>query len=95
MTISEKILARTSGKRNVEPDEVINCKVDKVMSHDNTALVIKNFKEIGVKSVWNPTKIIIPIDHRVPANTIEVAEAHKLIRQFVHEQKIAHFWISV
>jgi 3-isopropylmalate dehydratase large subunit len=61
------------------------------MSHDNTALVIKNFNEIGIKSVWDPDKIIIPIDHRIPANTIEVAEAHKIIRDFARTQKIKNF----
>jgi 3-isopropylmalate/(R)-2-methylmalate dehydratase large subunit len=61
------------------------------MSHDNSALVINFFNEIGVKTVWDKDKIIIPIDHRAPANTIEVAQAHKKIRSFVKEQKINNF----
>jgi homoaconitate hydratase family protein len=91
MTISEKILARASGKSKLSAGEIVNCKVDKAMSHDNTALVIQNFSEIGSESVWDPNKIIIPLDHRVPANIIEVAEAHKSIRNFVSEQKIENF----
>ena len=91
MTISEQILAKKSGKPKVTPGEIVNCKVDKTMSHDNTALVINNFKKIGIKSVWDANKIIIPIDHRIPANTISVAEAHKSIRDFVKEQNIKNF----
>jgi 3-isopropylmalate/(R)-2-methylmalate dehydratase large subunit len=91
MTISEKILARASGRDSVHPGEILNCKIDKAMSHDNSALVIKYFNEIGVSSVWDPKKIIIPIDHRIPANTIEVANAHRTIREFAKQQNIQNF----
>jgi 3-isopropylmalate/(R)-2-methylmalate dehydratase large subunit len=91
MTISEKILARASGRESARPGEILNCKIDKAMSHDNSALVIKYFNEIGVSSVWDPEKIIIPIDHRIPANTIEVANAHRTIREFVKKQNIQNF----
>jgi homoaconitate hydratase family protein len=62
------------------------------MSHDNSALVINNFKQLGIESVWDPEKIIIPIDHRIPANSVSVAEAHKTIREFVKEQNIKNFF---
>jgi len=92
MTISEKILARSSDKNKVEPGEIIDAKVDMAMSHDNAALVSKVFNEIGVKNVWNPNKIIIILDHRVPANNIKAAEAHKRIREFIKRQGIKHFY---
>ena len=91
MTISEKILAHSSGKDSTTPGEILYCKVDKAMSHDNTALVINNFQELGASSIWDTTKIIIPLDHRIPANSIEVAEAHKKIRAFVRQKKIKNF----
>ncbi len=91
MTISEKILARTSDQTSVSAGEIVNCKVDLAMSHDNTALVIRNFGEIGINTVWDRDKIVIPLDHRVPANTIEVAEAHKKIRNFSREHNLKNF----
>ena len=92
MTISEKILARSSDKDKVEPGEIIDAKVDMAMSHDNAALVSKVFNEIGVKNVWNPSKIVVILDHRVPANNIKAAEAHKRIREFIKRQGIKHFY---
>ena len=92
MTISEKILARSSDKNKVEPGEIIDAKVDMAMSHDNAALVSKVFNEIGVKNVWNSSKIVIILDHRVPANNIKAAEAHKRIREFIKKQGIKHFY---
>ena len=83
MTISEKILAKSAGKNRVEPGEIIDANVDMAMSHDNAALVSKVFNEIGVKKVWNRDKIVIILDHRVPANNIKAAEAHKKIREFI------------
>ncbi len=90
-TISEKILARASGNSQVQSGEIVTCKIDKAMSHDATALVIKSFEKIGVKTVWDPSRILIPLDHRVPAYNIKVAEAHKTIRDFVRKHKIINF----
>lgn len=91
-TIAEKILMRASGSAHVEPGEIVNAKVDIAMSHDNAALVSKVFKEIGVEKVWDSDRIIIPIDHRVPANNIKTAEGHKAIREFARSQNINHFY---
>ena len=92
MTISEKILARASGKERVEAGEIIEANVDLAMSHDNAALVSKIFKEIGVDKVWDSDKIAIILDHRAPANIIKAAEAHKSIREFIRGQGIKNFY---
>lgn len=90
-TISEKILTRASST-NANADDFVEAKVDKAMSHDNAALVSKIFKDLGAERVWDPERIIIPIDHRAPANRIEVAESHREIREFVRSQNITHFY---
>ena len=91
-TIAEKILMRASGSEHVEPGEIVNARVDVAMSHDNAALVSKVFKEIGKPNVWDANRIVIPIDHRVPANNIKTAEGHKKIREFAKSQNIKHFY---
>ncbi|HHH80195.1 MAG TPA: 3-isopropylmalate dehydratase large subunit, partial [Thermoplasmatales archaeon] len=91
-TIAEKILARAAGKKKVDAGDIVDASVDLAMSHDNAALVSKVFKEVGVSHVWDPSRIVIVLDHRVPANTIKAAEAHKSIREFVEEQGIKHFY---
>ncbi len=92
MTMAEKILARASGKEKVEPGEIVEAKVDRVMSHDNAAFVARLFKKIGVDRVWNPERIIIVLDHRVPAPNEQAAMGHKIIREFVKEQGIKYFY---
>ncbi|MCD6411154.1 MAG: 3-isopropylmalate dehydratase large subunit [Thermoplasmata archaeon] len=90
-TIAEKILARASNREDIEAGDIVEAEVDLAMSHDNAALVSKVFGEIGAEKVWDPSKIVIILDHRVPANTIKSAEGHKTIRQFVKEQGIENF----
>ena len=96
MTIAEKILARASGKDNVSPGEVLEPEVDLAMSHENAALVINQFKEVfkgtgHEAKVWNPDKIAIIFDHRVPAESAKTANNQKKIREFIAAQGITKF----
>lgn len=91
-TIAEKILSRASGRKDVAPGDIVDANIDLAMSHDNTLLVYKITKEIGINKVWNPNKIAIVLDHRSPANCIKTAENHKKIREFVTWQNINNFF---
>ncbi len=91
-TFTEKILALKSGKESVVCGEIVTVSPDIVMSHDNTAAIAKKFKQIGIDKVKHPEKIVIPLDHCVPAATEKYAANHKEIREFVREQKIKNFY---
>jgi len=91
MTIAEKILAKKSGKDSVEPGEFVMARVDLAMSHENADMVLKSFSKLGVKRVWDPNKIVIIFDHRIPAETITTATTHARLRRFVREQGIKNF----
>jgi 3-isopropylmalate/(R)-2-methylmalate dehydratase large subunit len=92
MTLAEKILARASGRDSVAPEEIVVASVDLAMSHENADLVRKSFREIGVARVWDPDRIVIIFDHRVPAESEKTATTHKAIREFVREQGIRNFY---
>jgi len=89
--MAEKILGRASNQE-VVPGDIVDCAVDLAMSHENTAAISKKFKQIGVPYVWDPSKIVIPIDHCAPAANENYAKNHKIIREFVKEQKITNFY---
>ncbi|UCD93225.1 MAG: 3-isopropylmalate dehydratase large subunit [Methanobacteriota archaeon] len=91
-TIAEKILLKASGQSDLEPGDIVEANVDIAMSHDNAALVSKHFRTIGVEKVWDPNKIVILLDHRVPANSVQTATGHKAIREFVSEQNLPNFY---
>jgi len=96
MTLVQKILARATARRSVAVGDVVEPAVDLAMSHENAALVMNQFFEIyqgtGLEPrVWDPTKIAIVLDHRVPAETSKTATNQKKIREFVASQGIGRF----
>ncbi len=96
MTIVQKILARATGQRAVAVGDVVEPAVDLAMSHENGALVMNQFFEVykgtGLEpTVWDPSKIAIILDHRVPAESAKTATNQKKIREFVAQQGITRF----
>jgi len=80
MNITEKILARASNKKKVEPGDVVFVNVDKVMLHDVSGPgVIKVFEKlqkqgINVEKLWDPSKVWVAEDHFVPSADMVSAE---------------------
>jgi 3-isopropylmalate/(R)-2-methylmalate dehydratase large subunit len=92
MNITEKILAKASGKKTVSPGDIVDANVDMIMIHDLTGpLAVEAFKRIGIKHVWDNKKIVIILDHQVPAESVKAAELHKMLRAFAKEQSIQFY----
>ena len=86
MNITEKILARASGKDKLEPGDVVFANVDKVMLHDVSGPgVIKTFEKlekdgvIKVDKLFDPSMVWVAEDHFVPsADKISAENISKL-----------------
>jgi 3-isopropylmalate/(R)-2-methylmalate dehydratase large subunit len=96
MTYVEKLIARACGRQAVTSGAVLELPVHLAMSHENAALVINQFKGIfqgtGLEPrVWDPQRIAIIFDHRVPAESSKTATNHKMTREFVTKQEITRF----
>ncbi len=93
MTITEKILAAHAGLDEVVPGQLINCRLDIVLANDVTApIAIKEFAKTGVNRVWDAEKIALVPDHYTPNKDIKSAEQAKMMRDFVREQGITHYY---
>ncbi len=90
-TIIAKIIAKKIG-REVEEGEIVELEPDILMTHENAGAIFKKFESIGIDEVWNREKIVIPIDHCVPAANEKYAANHKLIRKFVKKYGIKNFY---
>jgi 3-isopropylmalate/(R)-2-methylmalate dehydratase large subunit len=90
-TFAEKVLSRSSGKDSSSGD-IVTARIDLAMSHENSALVLKAFQEMGGKDIWDRSKVVMLFDHRVPANTVKAAEGHKAVREFVRASNIPNFY---
>ena len=96
MTYVQKLLARACGKPAVAVGDVLEPPVSLAMSHENGALVINQFNEIfqgtgREAKVWDPSRIAIIFDHRVPAESSKTATNQKKIRDFIGKQGITKF----
>jgi len=91
MTITEKILAVHSGKRQVLPGELLDVRIDLALGNDITApLAIKAFQEIGAGKVFNRNRVVLVPDHFTPAKDILSAEQCKMLREFAKAQRLTH-----
>ena len=92
-TFVEKILSHYSDVSEVVPGQIVTVRPDHLLTHDNTAAIIQKItgelKEYGVVSSELP---VIVLDHVVPAASEKTANNHKVIRQFVKDHKINHFF---
>jgi 3-isopropylmalate/(R)-2-methylmalate dehydratase large subunit len=91
-TFAEKVLAQKGGLAEVVPGQIVEVTPDAALSHDNTAPIAGIFRRIGVTRVARPDIHVVVLDHACPAPTTKHAQNHKVIRQFVAEQGIAHFY---
>ena len=92
-TITEKILAKHSGRDSVKPGELVNAKLDLIMCHDvTTTPAIDMLKEHGITKVFDPEKIVIMPDHFVPNKDIKSAEMVRKIRLWAKEVGIEKFY---
>lgn len=89
MTITEKILARASGKDRVSPGDVVFANVDKVMLHDvsgpGVMTVFNDLEKKGrkVEKIWEPSRVWVAEDHFVPAVDKLAAQNIVLVQNFV------------
>ena len=70
MNCIEKYLARAAGVEEAHAGDDLPCRVSYVAAHDVTApIAIKMFREIGVKKVFDPDRVVLIVDHIYPAAT--------------------------
>lgn len=91
LTMSQKVLARTSGREHVVPGDIVDATVDLLYMHEMLALALGPFQEIGVRKVWDPTKVVVTLDHWVPPPNEQIAKMHQQVREFCRAQGIARF----
>ena len=88
MTMAEKILSRHSGGGRVRPGDIVVCEVDKIVQIDLTFAATAPMP----KRIVDPRKIVVILDHAVPAPTIADAEGQSIARRFVKQFGVEKFY---
>ncbi|MEN6461569.1 MAG: aconitase/3-isopropylmalate dehydratase large subunit family protein [Syntrophomonas sp.] len=95
MTITEKILAKSSGKNYVKPGDFVWANVDTLMIHDPCAPgVIGNFhKELGnTAKIWAKEKLVIIPDHFIYTTDEKANRNLEVMREFAQKQNVKYFY---
>ncbi|MFL6399890.1 MAG: hypothetical protein ACJ72J_09980, partial [Nitrososphaeraceae archaeon] len=91
LTFAEKLI---NIKKNVESinkntntlsmaGDIAIVNVDLAMAQDSTGpLAIRSLNEMGIDKIYDPSKVLLVIDHTFPAADEKVANLHHLMRDF-------------
>ncbi|NBU77441.1 MAG: 3-isopropylmalate dehydratase, partial [Planctomycetes bacterium] len=95
MTLTEKILARHSGRASVQPGDNIWVDVDVLMTHDvcgpgTIGVFHQNFGRQA--KVWDRDKVVIIPDHYIFTADAMANRNVDVLRAFVAEQNLPHFY---
>src|SRR5258708_19777598 len=98
MTLTEKVLARASGKAHVQAGDNVWVNVDSLMTHDvcgpGTIGVFK--REFGKDAkVWDARKVVIIPDHYIFTADSKSNPNVDILRAFVREQNINYFYYVI
>jgi homoaconitate hydratase len=90
-TIAEKIAQAhmTEGpNRPLQTGDVVSLKPRHVMTHDNTAAVMKKFQAIGATAVKDPRQPVWPMDHDIQNTSEANLTKYKTIEAFAKEHGV-------
>jgi homoaconitate hydratase len=90
-TIVEKIAQSHLAEgpnRPLRAGDFISIRPKHILTHDNTAAVLKKFKAIGVKKVLDPRQPMFALDHDIQNRSDQNLKQYAAIEQFAREQGI-------
>jgi len=95
MTITEKIMAKSSGRKTVTPGESIWLNVDTLMTHDVCGPPVigiwkKEFKEKS--KIWDKSKLVIFPDHYIFTENKHAKRNIDILRRFADEYKVDNYY---
>ena len=93
-TISEKILADASQRKEVTAGEIVWANVERALMDDilgPRVEIAEKIKELG-EQVWDPEKIVIISDHYTPPASIKQAEIVKFTRDWARDHGVHKYF---
>ena len=92
-TFAEKLFARKAGVAAVVPGQVVVCRPDRLLMHDNAAAI---FGKVGLEleryGPSDPELPVIVLDHVIPAASEKTATNHQRIRAIVERHRLPNFF---
>ncbi len=90
-TFAEKLFSLKSGE-DAYAGDIVFAEPDLVLSHDNSASIMKTWQKMGGKEIKYPDRLVIVLDHDSPPTSAKLANDHQIIRDLVKDQGITNFY---
>lgn len=90
-TLAQKLIARAAGRSEVAVGEVVTCNVDLAMFHDSSGprRLKPMLDELGA-SIWDTHKVVLVLDHYVPAQDADAQKIVQFTRDTARQWKLPH-----
>ena len=94
-TLAQKLIARAAGRDFVTLGEIVNCRVDLAMFHDSSGprRLKPMLEELGA-SIWDKSRVVLVMDHYVPAQDEDSKRIVRIARDWAREQDLPHVYDS-
>jgi homoaconitate hydratase family protein len=91
LNITEKILAKAAGLKEVKPDQIVNVAVDRAFTHEKLGpLFFDKFRELAL-TVWDKNRAILFADHGNPPSKVLDADLIVKTAQFAEDYGLAFY----
>ena len=92
-TLAQKLIARAAGRATVQVGEIVTCHVDLAMFHDSSGpRRLKPMLEALGAGIWDKQRVVLVLDHYVPAADDESRRIVHLARDWAREQALPHVY---
>lgn len=92
-TITEKILSDHSQQKDFKRGDIIDVKVDFLLTNDISGYgALQEFEKMGGGELFDSNKIAIVLDHFTPNKDVISANISKTMRDFAKSKGIIHFY---
>ena len=90
-TLAQKLIARAAGRQHVQVGEVVTCAVDLAMFHDSSGprRLKPMLEELGAE-IWDTQKVVLVLDHYVPAQDSDAQQIVQITRETARQWKLPH-----
>ena len=92
-TLAQKLIARAAGRATVQVGEIVTCRVDLAMFHDSSGpRRLKPMLDALGARIWDKQRVVLVLDHYVPAADDESRRIVHLARDWAREQALPHVY---
>jgi 3-isopropylmalate/(R)-2-methylmalate dehydratase large subunit len=94
-SLAQKIIARAAGRASVQVGDIVTCNVDLAMFHDSSGprRLKPMLEELGAE-LWDKNKVVLVMDHYVPAQDEGSRKIVQIARDWARDQDLPHVYDS-